>query len=362
MLRGVSKPRRAFTLIELLVVIAIIAVLIGLLLPAVQKVREAAARMSCSNNLKQLGLAIHNYHDTNNSLPPWGFDFSANPRPGPTPPANPLGNQRQGHSMHSLILPFIEQDNIVRIARQDLSVIDPINWPPNYATRLGGGQGTIAGQVKIKTFICPSAPDRILDYQTFWTASGVPNLGPFNLGQTDYAVIRGIEGSFRTTCAPTILADSNGDNGVGAMGIRGLFTIGQGFTRGRVAITDMSDGTSNTIMVSEAAGRHQVWVRGRPLTPSSAFGQPGWALNAAWADYNTAIRLRGPNPTAARPYDTCNCNPVNCNNVNMIYGFHSGGVNALRGDGSVQFLRENIAPGVLASLLTRAGGEVVGDN
>src|SRR5262245_47749626 len=115
------QRRVGFTLIELLVVIAIIAVLIGLLLPAVQKVREAAARMSCSNNLKQIGLAMHSYHDANNGLPAWGYDF-------PTIPPGSFSNQ--GHSALSQILPYIEQDNIYKGGKYDVSVIDPRNLPP----------------------------------------------------------------------------------------------------------------------------------------------------------------------------------------------------------------------------------------
>src|SRR5437763_1414751 len=159
--------RAAFTLIELLVVIAIIAILIGLLLPAVQKVREAAARLQCSNNLKQMGLAFHNYHDTNKFLPPWGFDFGFNPRP-----ANPLGNQRMGHSAFSLILPYIEQGNITNSTHLEFSVIDPINWPPPW-----GVSTTSASSVPI--YLCPSAPDTQANYEAYFVSKGLPDAGPF---------------------------------------------------------------------------------------------------------------------------------------------------------------------------------------
>ena len=124
MLGKSPRSRNAFTLIELLVVIAIIAVLVGLLLPAVQKVREAAARMSCSNNLKQIGLALHNFNSANGKFPKYGFHFLTNPNP-----ANPYskilgGSAVDGHSAFTLILPYLEQGNIAAQLNTKLSVID----------------------------------------------------------------------------------------------------------------------------------------------------------------------------------------------------------------------------------------------
>lgn len=341
---------RGFTLIELLVVIAIIAILIGLLLPAVQKVREAAARMSCSNNLKQLGLALHNFHDTNSYLPPWGFDFN------PAPTGNPLGAQTQGHSALSQLLPYVEQGNILASNNLQLSVIDPRNWPPAWGTNPGSA-------VPLKLFVCPSAPNRTIDYAPYFVSLGLPNQGPFPLAATDYAPVRGYHNNFRNACAtssplaPSSSSSAGSDNG-GLMGIKGLNVNGS-LTQGKIRLTDATDGLSNTIAIAEDAGRHQVYAQRVPVSPNAP-GQAGWALNAAVPDYNTAIFVRGFNPAGTSVDGGC-C-VINCSNLNQMYSFHTSGVMTLRGDGSVQFLRDSTAPGVVAALVSRAGGEVFAEN
>ena len=235
-----QKRPRGFTLIELLVVIAIIAILIGLLLPAVQKVREAAARMSCSNNLKQIGLALHNHENTLGYLPPWGFDFS------PAPAGNPLGAQTQGHSASMAILPYMEQENLIKTANTQLSVIDPRNWPPPWGTQVNASG-------RVKSYLCPSTPDRQVDYAPYFISQGVPNAGgPFVIGATDYSPIRGYHNNFRNACAPTTpLSPGGGDEG-GALGVKGVWTTG--LTRGKIALIQIPDGTSNTLLYAESAG------------------------------------------------------------------------------------------------------------
>src|SRR5262249_21141898 len=190
-----------------------------------------------------------------------------------------------------------------------------------------------------------------------------PNRGPFVIGATDYAAVRGYHGNFRNACATSSPAPpSNGsgggtDNG-GALGIKGQ-TTGTQLTLGQMRVADITDGLSNTNVMFQESGRPQVHAKRVPVTPNAP-GQVGWTLNAAAFDYNTAIFVRGfSNDGLTRDGGCC---IINCNNVSQFYAFHSSGVNALRGDGSVQFLKESTAPGVLAALISRNGGEAFTEN
>jgi prepilin-type N-terminal cleavage/methylation domain-containing protein/prepilin-type processing-associated H-X9-DG protein len=341
------SSRRGFTLIELLVVIAIIAILIGLLLPAVQKVREAAARMQCSNNLKQIGLAVHNFESTYGWLPPARVDSA----PGypvaefniPAPATGSIA-----HGPGTFILPYIEQDNLYKLIRLDLDWRDPVNAP------------AIATQVK--TFICPSTPDsNRLDTGNPPGSTSAPR---FLAAASDYAICNGINGrlglpplSLIPPIPGYVLGTASTDQAQYVGAILPMSTIPSWTTgmsppffnkRPKVAITSISDGTSNTLAWVEDAGRPFLYRRGVKIAGSRASG-------AGWADPDNEFWTDGYTTDGVSSLGPC---PMNCNNNNENYSFHTGGMNAVFCDGSVRFLSQSLSIAVMANITSAAGGEV----
>ena len=310
------KSRRGFTLIELLVVIAIIAILIGLLLPAVQKVRESAARTTCSNNLKQFGLAFHAYHDPNGGLP-------SNVRP--------VATSTIRLRWATLVLPYIEQDNVFRAYDQTK------NWHLNPVTA-----------TQIKTFQCPSAPNGAL-------VDGAPDLSWTNtVANGDYAGLYGVDPQL-FTLGLVDKVSAVVDNGAISKTVKlnfGSFT----------------DGLSNTIQLTESAGRPNRYVNGKLVTTAAGASRVnggGWCRPAS-----EIALLRGssgdgttyPGPAAINVTNGQLLNGYpdpyyGTDGTGQIYAFHTGGANTLIADGSVRFLRSSTDIRVLAALVSRNGGE-----
>jgi prepilin-type N-terminal cleavage/methylation domain-containing protein/prepilin-type processing-associated H-X9-DG protein len=293
--------RPGFTLIELLVVIAILGVLVGLLLPAVQRVREAANRAKCGSNLHNIGLALHNFENTNGAFPPGSVG-------GPYPPAGaPEGTH---HGWVPFLLPYLEQGPVYDLYHWDFDVGAPENQ-----------EATI---VQLKILQCPSAePNRVQ---------------PTNQHAcTDYAAVMFVD---------PVLADQGWIEPVGDF--TGVLPKNY-MTR----IAEITDGTGQTLMVVEDADRPKVWHAGY-LVPGQVSSCGTWG-----AYEGCQLRLKGSSADGTTPYGPC---AINCTNEQEIYALHPGGANVLFADGSVRFLKASISIQILARLVTRAGAEVVSDS
>ncbi|ADG66720.1 protein of unknown function DUF1559 [Planctopirus limnophila DSM 3776] len=372
------RPRsRGFTLIELLVVIAIIAILIALLLPAVQQAREAARRTQCRNNLKQIGLAFHNFESTYGFLPT---------------SIRPTLNTASRVAVLTDLLPYIDQAAIYN--RYDKST----NW--------NSANNTPLSQTKITAFQCPSNPDAgVLDLAPPSTAGVfIPNIA----ATTDYSPIFGIApGVFTTTLGTTAPATFVDPAEVFAGSttpytyVPGFFpknatidtTTGQPTRQGK-KFRDVTDGLSNTIAVAESAGRPFVYTKGpRKLaggnaltdtdgssTSTDRLNSGGWSRPAsdiiifgettsATGALGGAVAINATNGHNIRGLSYTNSGiattilglPIATHGTGSPFSFHTGGAHFTMGDGSVRFISENVDFRNFINLCTPSGGEVIGE-
>ncbi len=297
-----ENRRHAFTLIELLVVIAIIAILVALLLPAVQQAREAARRSSCKNNLKQIGLALHNYHDTHNTFPPGGIHSGT--------AANQVG-------WTVFILPNIEQGPLYDLCNFEIG---------NF-----GNADNAVNRTRVDTFHCPSATLMFENNSTvLFTTHYYGNGGP-----------KHFDGDAMTySCTPAAECSTTTLLAHGGYSQHGIFS-----RNSRINFRDILDGTSNTIAVFESS-----FTRTNTNQPNVHFRR--WARGSsgtASGGYKNVLH-----PPNARTYNGSS----DFNDVSMGSN-HKGGCQVVMGDGAVKFISDNVNIALLKATASRDGGEAV---
>jgi prepilin-type N-terminal cleavage/methylation domain-containing protein/prepilin-type processing-associated H-X9-DG protein len=345
-MRTLSGRPRGFTLIELLVVIAIIAILIGLLLPAVQKVRESASRMKCGNNLKQIGLACHSYHDAYQKLPPAKINSGSST----STTSNFYPNQPYAvynHTGFTLLLPYIEQGNLYSQYNFNLPASNSCwevaaTFLANYPTGCTGTINATVVATPIPTYTCPSDTNPAPTDTTLFPSTAVGMYyGPYAStgAHSNYLFSCGNVDDYTTTTYQPTTA------GAGMFGINGACSL-----------TNVQDGLSNTIMVGESK------QLGAPNCPQCG---PRWGSGTHTAVTGIAIASDVWN---AINYPSCSdaalggCGSATGAQLQEQYAWvfgswHTGGANFVFGDGSVHFLQNSLPVATLAALATVSGGE-----
>ncbi|MCA8997672.1 MAG: DUF1559 domain-containing protein [Planctomycetaceae bacterium] len=313
-----APSRRGFTLIELLVVIAIIAILIALLLPAVQQVREAARRVQCKNNLKQFGIAFHNYHDVYGMFPKGGFFGNLG-----TPAMQAANAPSRICSWGAALLPYLDQAPLYHQINFDQWYLDPVNQP--------------AAAHHLTVFVCPSNPS------SDQKKPNGDNIGsPDRYGRSDYG---GNWGERGLRCFP----GTNCQNNYGAGGAgRGVVMH---ITEPSVSSSEVTDGLSNTVFLGEAPeALHGLWMGHKNFFDQSA---PLNARNDTFSNTQFA--------SCQVPPGSSLIGRLGCDFGQEFHSHHVGGVQFLLGDGSGRMVSENLDMKVFSALLSRRGGEVIGE-
>ena len=350
--------RAAFTLIELLVVIAIIAILVSLLLPAVQQAREAARRSQCKNNLKQIGIAIHNYHDTHSAFPPGYVSFGTSNGSGPAwAGINPdTFDAAPGWGWGTMILPYLEQGTIY-----EAMDVNQAAWAPANANGIA---------TKISVFLCPSSTGGDEAF-TVLDEMGDPLViggNQISLGRSHYVASHGQESCWGECGADgtgTIFTDiySGTTATVTINGDVSKVADGPFYRNSGTRFRDVTDGTSNTIFIGEhsSALSEKTWVGVIP----GAFTHPQFSSPENGPDAAATLTLVHAGPSGGELDITGFpiIHPVNfpTYHVGQMYSQHRGGGQVCMGDGSVRFISENINLLTWAELSSMGEGEPVGE-
>jgi prepilin-type N-terminal cleavage/methylation domain-containing protein len=344
MLRALFRSRPAFTLIELLVVIAIIALLIGLLLPAVQKVREAAARLKCQNNLKQMALAVHNYESATGTLPPAGKSYAACRSSGTINPPGHATSPQWGDNPTLnmgglvLLLPYLEQSPLDALLNKNSTFC--FGQGPAGSARLNGngllagnpatnGNGAAVGRV-VQTFICPSDPGNPVFTKAYSDSFGLADTHRPSASQdgakTNY--------DFLVRCQFTAQWRCN-DWSKNTAGYSTRYAFGE---NSNIKILDVLDGTSNTLMLAETTLENDTANGGRPQT----WGYRAWLMWGLDPERSGSGGLVMNEWSYTENGNSANPRPGVVAAWGYIGSLHTGGCNFARIDGSIVFVRQTV--------------------